>query len=210
MSIADLRKDYMQGSLHENDAPKDPLVFFNLWFEQALHAELPEPNAMTLSTVGLDGRPASRIVLIKGVEPEGFTFFTNYESRKGKELANNPNASLLFYWAELERQIRIEGVVHKVSPEKSDQYYHSRPLGSRLGAWASPQSQVLPNRQALEELVVHVQDEKGENPDRPPHWGGYCLRPHYFEFWQGRRSRLHDRLAYSLQEGVWLRSRLAP
>lgn len=210
MSIADLRKDYMQGSLHEDQAPIDPFVFFDRWFEQALNAELPEPNAMTLSTVSVEGRPASRIVLIKGFDQDGFTFFTNYHSRKGQELAANPHASLLFHWTELERQVRIEGMVNRVSPEKSDEYYHSRPLGSRLGAWASPQSEVLPNRDALEALVVDVKEQHGDSPSRPPHWGGYCLQPDYFEFWQGRPSRLHDRLAYTLNDGVWHRSRLAP
>lgn len=210
MSIADLRKDYMQGSLHEEDAPTDPFQFFKVWFDQALRAQLPEPNAMTLSTVSSNGRPASRIVLIKGFDQTGFTFFTNYDSRKGQELDANPFASLLFHWTELERQVRIEGKVSKVSAERSDEYYHSRPLGSRIGAWASPQSQVLPDRNALEALVEKVQDVHGERPARPPHWGGYCLIPDYFEFWQGRPSRLHDRLAYRLEDGSWQRSRLAP
>ncbi|HEX4842875.1 MAG TPA: pyridoxamine 5'-phosphate oxidase [Limnobacter sp.] len=209
-SIADLRKDYTQASLDEADAPTNPFAFFNMWFDQALKAELPEPNAMTLATVNAEGRPAARIVLIKGLDDRGFVFFTNYDSRKGQELASNPNAALLFHWTELERQVRIEGVVEKVSPQESDNYYHSRPLGSRLGAWASPQSKVIDSRQVLDERLASVQQEKQENPERPPFWGGYRLVPSYFEFWQGRPSRLHDRLAYTLDGGLWARARLAP
>lgn len=209
-SIADLRKDYTQASLDEADAPTNPFAFFNMWFDQALKAELPEPNAMTLATVNAEGKPAARIVLIKGLDDRGFVFFTNYDSRKGQELASNPNAALLFHWTELERQVRIEGVVEKVSPQESDNYYHSRPLGSRLGAWASPQSKVIDSRQVLDERLASVQQEKQENPERPPFWGGYRLVPSYFEFWQGRPSRLHDRLAYTLDGGLWARARLAP
>ncbi|HEX4917418.1 MAG TPA: pyridoxamine 5'-phosphate oxidase [Limnobacter sp.] len=209
-SIADLRKDYTQASLNESDAPKEPFAFFRMWFDQALNAELPEPNAMTLATVNEQGKPAARIVLIKGLDDRGFVFFTNYESRKGRELASNPHAALLFHWTELERQVRIEGTVEKISPQESDDYYFSRPLGSRLGAWASPQSQVIESRQALDERLVSVQQEKQGNPERPSFWGGYRLVPSYFEFWQGRPSRLHDRLAYTLNGHQWTRTRLAP
>ncbi|MDX1669892.1 MAG: pyridoxamine 5'-phosphate oxidase [Limnobacter sp.] len=211
MSIADLRKDYMQGSLHESEALESPFDFFRLWFDQALKAELPEPNAMSLATIGLDGRPASRIVLIKAFDDEGVTFYTNYKSRKGREIEKNPYASILFHWTELERQVRIEGKIKKVSEQQSDEYFHSRPVKSRLGAWASPQSETLPNREALEALFEDAQREQGDAPPRPPHWGGYKLVPDYFEFWQGRRSRLHDRLAYTLRDnGQWELGRLAP
>lgn len=210
MSIADLRKDYMQGALDEADAKPNPFDLFKQWFDEALKAELPEPNAMTLATVNAQGKPAARIVLIKGLDERGLTFFTNYESRKGQEIEANPNGCLLFHWTELERQVRIEGTIEKVSPEESDEYYASRPLGSRIGAWASPQSQMLPNRDALQALVDTKASELGANPPRPPQWGGYRLRPSYFEFWQGRPSRLHDRLAYTLGDLRWEISRLAP
>ncbi|WP_370263416.1 pyridoxamine 5'-phosphate oxidase [Limnobacter sp.] len=210
MSIADIRKDYTQASLDEAHAPKDPFEFFKLWFQQALDAQLPEPNAMTLATVTADGRPSARIVLIKGVDERGFSFFTNYDSRKGQELAHNPYAALLFHWTELERQVRIEGTVEKLSAEESDAYYFSRPLGSRHGAWASPQSAEIASRQVLEERLCKVKSELGEAPARPPFWGGYRVVPTAFEFWQGRPSRLHDRLAFILQGGQWVRKRLAP
>ncbi|MDX1669856.1 MAG: pyridoxamine 5'-phosphate oxidase [Limnobacter sp.] len=211
MSIADLRKDYMQGSLHESEALESPFDFFRLWFDQALKAELPEPNAMSLATIGLNGRPSSRIVLIKAFDDEGITFFTNYKSRKGKELEKNPYASILFHWTELERQVRIEGRVEKISAEESDAYYQSRPLGSRQGAWASPQSQVIEDRSVLEERLSRIKTEQGESPSRPPFWGGYRVVPDYFEFWQGRPSRLHDRLAYQIDgSGDWMLARLAP
>jgi pyridoxamine 5'-phosphate oxidase len=211
MSIADLRKDYTQATLDEADALANPFDFFKLWFEQALNADLPEPNAMTLATVNAKGRPSARIVLIKGLDARGITFFTNYESRKGQELAQNPHAALLFHWTELERQVRIEGRVEKCSPEESDAYYLSRPAGSRLGAWASPQSQVIDSREVLEARVRQAQeDQQGDPQTRPPFWGGYRLVPDFFEFWQGRPSRLHDRLAYTLQGDSWAMSRLAP
>lgn len=211
MSIADLRKDYTQATLDETDALANPFDFFKLWFDQALNADLPEPNAMTLATVNANGRPSARIVLIKGLDERGITFFTNYESRKGKELAQNPHASILFHWTELERQVRIEGRVEKCSPEESDAYYLSRPAGSRLGAWASPQSQVIDSRAALEARVRQADaEQQGDPKTRPPFWGGYRLVPDFFEFWQGRPSRLHDRLAYTLQGDSWVMSRLAP
>lgn len=210
-SIAALRKEYTLAELSEQDVDNSPFVQFNQWFEQALHAQLTEPNAMTVATVDASGRPSARIVLIKGVDNRGFVFYTNYLSKKGHDLAARPQAALLFYWAELERQVRIEGRIEKVSAQESDAYYLSRPLGSRLGAWASPQSKEVQGRGQLEELLDQVQAKYGDNPLRPPHWGGYRLVPDYFEFWQGRASRLHDRIAYRLQaEGQWALSRLAP
>lgn len=210
MSIADLRKDYTQASLDESDALSNPFDFFKLWFDQALKADLPEPNAMTLATVNGAGRPAARIVLIKGFDERGFVFFTNYESRKGHELIANPHAALLFHWTELERQVRIEGTVEKVSEEESDAYYHSRPIGSRFGAWASPQSQVISTRDELDQRLAEIKRQYPDGPQRPPFWGGYRLKPDYFEFWQGRPSRLHDRLSYSQDEKGWALNRLAP
>lgn len=210
MNIADLRKEYTQATLDEADALPNPHDLFDCWFQQALGAQLAEPNAMTLATVNEQGRPSARIVLIKGVDKRGFSFFTNYESRKGQELAVNPHACLLFHWTELERQVRIEGRVERCAPEESDVYYQSRPVGSKLGAWASPQSRVIPDRQMLEAQVKKYEAEHGEDPKRPPFWGGYRLVPDYFEFWQGRPSRLHDRLVYRLVDGQWEVCRLAP
>jgi len=211
MSIADLRKDYTQATLDEADALANPFDFFKLWFDQALNADLPEPNAMTLATVNAQGKPSARIVLIKGLDDRGITFFTNYQSRKGQELAQNPHAAILFHWTELERQVRIEGRVEMCSPEESDAYYLSRPAGSRLGAWASPQSKVIESRDVLENLVQKAHAEQDGDPKtRPPFWGGYRLVPDFFEFWQGRQSRLHDRIKYTKVDGVWQIHRLAP
>jgi len=210
-TLADLRKDYACGSLDETSVDADPIRQFEAWFKQALDARLPEPNTMTLATVDARGYPSARIVLIKGVDERGFVFFTNYESRKGQDLTANPHASLLFYWIELERQVRIEGTVVKTSAEESDAYFNSRPLGSRVGAWASDQSRPLASRALLEAREQSFSERFGENPPRPPHWGGYRLVPETMEFWQGRPSRLHDRILYTRQStGAWRISRLSP
>ncbi|MEM5382143.1 pyridoxamine 5'-phosphate oxidase [Paraburkholderia phymatum] len=211
-TLADLRKNYSLGSLDIADVDPNPFRQFDKWFKQAVDAQLPEPNTMTLATVDARGRPSARIVLIKGVDERGFVFFTNYESRKGRELAENPHASLLFYWIELERQVRIEGTVVKTSDAESDAYYASRPLGSRIGAWASDQSKVIESRALLEAREREFSAQYGENPPRPPHWGGYRLIPDAIEFWQGRPSRLHDRLLYTRSSGGadWTIDRLSP
>ncbi len=209
-NIADLRKDYKLASLDEGDVAPSPLAQFDKWFKEALNAELPEPNAMTLATCDAQARPSARIVLIKGYDERGFVYFTNYESHKAQDLAANNRAALLFFWPELERQIRIQGRVEKISAADSDDYYRSRPLASRIGAWASPQSQVIPSRTTLEARVAAFEAEYGENPPRPSHWGGYRVVPQVMEFWQGRRSRLHDRIQYRLNNAVWKIERLAP
>ena len=212
-TLADLRINYSRASLDEADAAPDPFAQFDRWFKEALAAKLPEPNTMTLATVGDDGRPSARIVLIKGVDERGFVFFTNYESRKGRDLAANPHAALLFYWIELERQVRIEGRIEKTSADESDRYFASRPLGSRIGAWASDQSAVIDSRATLEAREKAVTERYGENPPRPPHWGGYRVVPDAIEFWQGRPSRLHDRLLYTRDDAAgsgWTISRLSP
>jgi pyridoxamine 5'-phosphate oxidase len=208
--IAHLRKSYERDELDETASAADPLQQFQLWLDQALSAKLPEPNAMTLATVGANGRPSTRIVLIKGVDARGFVWYTNYSSRKGTELALHPWAALQFHWVELERVVRIEGHVEKVSAEESDAYYATRPLDSRLGAWASPQSQVIAGRGMLVAGAAKAAAQYLLHPPRPPHWGGYRLLPDSYEFWQGRKSRLHDRLRYRQAEGAWLRERLAP
>lgn len=209
MSVADLRQTYDKGVLLESQAAASPFDQFTLWFDQALAAAVPEPNAMTLATVDASGQPSARTVLIKNFDARGFVFFTNYDSRKGHDLAAEPRASLLFFWQPLERQVRIEGTVEKVSEAESDAYYESRPVGSRLGAWASPQSQPT-TREALEANEHRYRKQFGDDPPRPPHWGGYRLVPHALEFWQGRPSRLHDRLRYRLTDGQWVIERLAP
>ncbi|MEY2893702.1 MAG: hypothetical protein RJA98_3610 [Pseudomonadota bacterium] len=210
-SIADLRKSYERAELDEQASAADPLAQFGQWFQQALASEVPEPNAMTVATVGADGRPSTRIVLIKGFDEQGIVWYTNYESRKGQELAAHPWAALQFHWVELERVVRIEGPVTRVSAAESDAYFQSRPLDSRLGAWASPQSRVISSRAVLVANAAKFGAQFLLQPPRPPHWGGYRLNPDRWEFWQGRTSRLHDRLSYRLDDaGTWLRERLAP
>ena len=210
MKLADIRKDYKLASLDVSDVAASPFTQFDSWFAEALKAEVPEPNAMTLATCDASGRPSARVVLIKGVDERGMVFFTNYQSRKGQDLAANNRAALLFFWPELERQIRIEGRVETVSAADSDEYYQSRPPLSRIGAWASPQSQILPSRTDLEARFAAFAAEHGDNPPRPAHWGGYRVVPSFFEFWQGRRSRLHDRICYRLGDKEWKLERLAP
>jgi len=211
MSIASIRKEYRLQSLSESDTDPHPLRQFDRWWEEALRSGIDEVNAMTLSTVSGEGRPSSRIVLLKGCDDRGFVFYTNYTSRKGIELETNPHASLLFFWKELERQIRIEGICSKVSPEESDAYYASRPEGSRIGAWASPQSQVIESREVLTVAFRNMEEQLGGAVQRPDHWGGYRLNPTCLEYWQGRPNRLHDRIRYSQTEGgEWSRFRLAP
>jgi pyridoxamine 5'-phosphate oxidase len=210
MSIHDLRKSYERAELDESASLADPLQQFSLWFQQALDAQLPEPNAMTLATVGANGRPSTRVVLVKAFDERGIVWYTNYDSRKGRELAAHPFAALQFHWVELERVVRIEGAVEKTSAEESDAYFASRPLDSRIGAWASPQSEVIPSRTTLVANAAKASARFLLNPPRPPHWGGYRLVPDRWEFWQGRKSRLHDRLCYRLDSTSWVRERLAP
>ncbi len=212
-SIADFRENYQLGMLELEDLKPNPIQQFEYWLNQAIQAQTKEPNAMTLATVDNSGRPSARIVLLKGLSPKGFVFYTNYESRKGKELAQNPYAALVFNWLDLERQVRIEGKVEKISPEESTQYYHSRPKGSQIGAWSSPQSQVISDRSILEENKEKYtnQFEGKATIPLPPFWGGYRLVPDKIEFWQGRSSRLHDRLLYTKKESKdWKIQRLAP
>lgn len=209
--IADLRKSYERAELSEKASHADPLQQFAQWLEEAIASEVPEPNAMTLATVASDMRPSTRIVLIKHYDARGIVWFTNYESRKGQELAGNPYAALQFHWVELERVVRIEGLVEKVEAEQSDAYFKSRPLDSRIGAWASPQSRVIASRAVLVANATRYAAQFMLQPPRPPHWGGFRLKPDTWEFWQGRKSRLHDRLRYTQDGGSsWLRERLAP
>ena len=211
MSIALLRKDYSRASLSELDVASDPVMQFSKWFEEARQSELPEPNAMSVATVGADGRPSSRILLIKEFDQRGFTWFNNYESRKGQELRGNPYAAMLFHWIELERQVRIEGRVERISDAENDCYFQSRPVKSRLGAIASEQSRPIANRQLLDAKFAEAEAKYGEQPPRPAYWGGFRLVPDRIEFWQGRSSRMHDRILYTLQpDGLWRRERLQP
>jgi pyridoxamine 5'-phosphate oxidase len=210
-SIADLRLNYTRQQLLETDIDPDPIQQFQIWFDQALKADIIEPNAMTIATATKEGIPSARIVLLKGVDERGFVFYTNYESRKGQELMANPQASLVFWWGALERQVRIEGTVEKVSDQETAAYFHSRPLGSQLGAWASAQSRVIPNREVLEQRLDDLTKQyEGQTIPRPMHWGGLRIIPHTVEFWQGRSSRLHDRLLYQRTESGWTIARLAP
>ncbi|MBL7713623.1 MAG: pyridoxamine 5'-phosphate oxidase [Chitinophagaceae bacterium] len=211
-SIADIRTDYKRASLDELEVGTDPVAFFSQWFSEAERAAVNEVNAMTLATVDEQSRPHARIVLLKGVSNEGFTFFTNYQSTKGRNIAVNPHAALVFFWPELERQVRIEGTIEKVSAAESDEYYHIRPRGSRLGAWASPQSSVIAERSVLEQNEKELAARyEGKEIPRPEHWGGYRLHPLRIEFWQGRPSRLHDRICFEKDDsGNWSKFRLAP
>jgi len=213
LNIADLRREYQRASLSETDVDPDPLRQFQRWLDEAIAGQLPEPTAMTLATAGTDGTPAARIVLLKGMHAGGFVFFTNYQSRKGAELDARPAAALLFHWVELERQVRIEGVASRVDAADSDAYFASRPRPARIGAWASPQSRVIPDREWLEREVALARERfaaQGERVPRPPQWGGYRVVPSTIEFWQGRESRLHDRIRYRREDTRWRIERLAP
>jgi pyridoxamine 5'-phosphate oxidase len=208
--LAQMRKSYEQAALDESHVHPQPVEQFHQWFDEAVKAQALEPNAMTLATVGATGRPSTRVLLLKGADERGLVWFTNYNSRKGQDLAGNPFAAMQFFWGELERVVRIEGRVERVSDAESDDYYRSRPLGSRIGAWASPQSQVLASRADLEAAWAAQQASLGEDPPRPPHWGGFRLVPDRWEFWQGRSSRLHDRIVFVQEGDGWVRQRLAP
>lgn len=212
IAIADIRRDYRLKSLNKTDVAANPIEQFTRWWIEAINGDIDEVNAMTLATATPTGIPSARIVLLKGYDDDGFTFFTNYDSHKGQQIAANPYGALVFFWKELERQIRIEGTIEKVSPEKNDAYFNSRPVNSRIGAWSSPQSSTIPNRQILEDNEANFKAKFGENIPRPEHWGGYIVKPNLIEFWQGRSSRLHDRIAYIKKENTvnWQIKRLAP
>lgn len=210
--LADIRKDYKMASLNESDVLDNPFHQFEKWFKEVIHSGIDESNAMTLATADSAGRPSARIILLKGFDERGFHFFTNYESKKARQISENPHGALVFFWKELERQVRIEGIIMKAGEKESEQYYHSRPPGSQIGAWASPQSKVIPNRDFLEDRVQQFSLKfTNTSPEKPPYWGGFILQPNLFEFWQGRPSRLHDRIQYSLQKNTqWKKERLAP
>jgi pyridoxamine 5'-phosphate oxidase len=211
VDASSLRKEYTRAGLDKADVDPDPIVQFNEWFEKVIDADLHEPNAMILATATADGKPSARTVLLKGYDERGFVFYTNYEGRKANEIEANPRCSILFYWGELERQVRIEGRASRLSGEESDAYFASRPRGSRLAAWASEQSSPVENRSVLEERVRALEDEyEGREILRPPFWGGYRVEPHTIEFWQGRENRLHDRLVYRREDGAWRIERLQP
>ena len=211
MSIADLRRDYSHATLSEHEVDPDPISQFEQWFQQTLTAEVPEPNAMSLATVGKEGKPSLRIVLLKDVDARGFTWYTNYESRKGEDLLTNPHAALTFHWIPLERQVRIEGHVEKVAVADSDAYFASRPRESQIGAWASEQGKPIPNRAALEQRIAQFTEKfEGEPVPRPPHWGGYIVAPYAIEFWQAGDFRLHDRFVYAREGDGWAVERLSP
>ena len=210
-TIANIRREYILQTLDEREVHADPIIQFNVWWEQATKSEIDEPNAMTLATADLNGRPSARIVLLKGILENGFVFFTNYQSQKGIEMDQNPSVSLVFFWKELERQVRIVGTVTKTSPVESDSYFASRPMVSKLGAWASSQSSIIPSRKVLEEnMAALVRKYPGNDVPRPPYWGGYIVKPMQIEFWQGRPGRLHDRICYTSTEKGWQIDRLAP
>ena len=211
MSIADIRKEYSLKTLNEANVFADPMQQFEKWWQEAIESKIEEVNAMTLATANAEGKPSARIVLLKGIDRKGFVFFTNYHSHKGNQIEENPFVSLVFFWKELERQVRVEGSISKVTAEESDAYFSSRPEGSRIGAWASPQSRVIASREVMEENVIELEKSfANKEIDRPPHWGGYIVMPNLFEFWQGRNSRLHDRIQYTYKDAAWKIERLAP
>jgi pyridoxamine 5'-phosphate oxidase len=210
-NIANLRKEYTLNVFDEASVLPDPIMQFEEWLQEAIKAKIPEPNAMTLATSTFEGKPSARVLLLKAIGEQGFSFFTNYESRKSKNILQNPFGALVFYWAELERQVRVEGRIVRATDKESDSYFRTRPEGSKIGAWASPQSQVIPSRRYLEDLMDDFKEEfSGKTIKRPPNWGGFNLQPTLIEFWQGRKNRLHDRIQYRLENGVWAIERLAP